>query len=150
MIRKVDGLPSVIDDRLLAIYKDGFAHVASVINQVECFFPDTANLLLDSYSEANGKLLKQIRAERTELEAEIKRFLARANSKLVYLHRLEQHLTSLQEEFEVIRREALEETEDSEAAGNDEGGEPINEKAQAVARRHPDQEAVDRNGQDAI
>lgn len=98
----------IVDERLLNIYKEGFSHISSAVDQVEFLWPKTANLLVEAYFETNNRLLEQIRSERFELEAEIKQFLARANSRLVYLVGLEQHLNQLQQEMTYVHREAIE------------------------------------------
>ncbi|BFH14054.1 hypothetical protein WJ0W_003584 [Paenibacillus melissococcoides] len=125
MSRTAEGF--IEDKRLLAMYKEGFSHVAGAVSQVECLKPETAQILVDAYSETNGRLLKQIRSERIALEAEIKQFLAQANSKLVYLVGLERHLSQLQEQLETIHHEAMENQEtapEEPSVTAIEGGEP--------------------------
>lgn len=111
----------ITDNRLLSIYKEGFSHISSAVDQVEFLWPKTADLLVGAYSETNARLLEQIRSERDELEAEIKRFLAKANSKLTYLANLESYLGQLQQDMERIYEEAKSEgTPEGTASEGDE------------------------------
>lgn len=109
------------DARLLSMYKEGFSHISSAVDRVEFLWPQTADLLVGAYCEVNTRLLEQIRDERDELEAEVKRFLAKANSKLVYLSNLEKHLSQLQQEMHSLYEEAK--TDEPSEAAVSEGGE---------------------------
>ncbi|MFD3260875.1 hypothetical protein ACE3MQ_19965 [Paenibacillus lentus] len=94
------------DARLLSIYKEGFTHVSSAVDEVKFLWPQTADTLVGAYEEINSRLLKQVMEERMNLEGEVKRFLAKSNSQLVYLANLEKHLRNLQQEMEGVYEEA--------------------------------------------
>lgn len=107
------------DPRLLTLYKEGFSHISSAVDEVKFLWPQTADMLVGAYAEINNRLLDQVIEERTNLEGEVKRFLARSNSQLVYLANLEQHLRNLQQEMEGLYEEARQVV--------DEGGESLEE-----------------------
>lgn len=140
MIRKKDGL--VEDELFLSLYKQGFSHIAEFVERVDTFTVESANVLAETYRETNNQLLKAVRQERENLKAEIKRFLIRANSKMAYLVRLEEHLQSLEENFEKASQMAFAE-EAEEHVG--ERGDHHEEQARTDADRQSDQEAPDRS-----
>ncbi|WP_018752644.1 hypothetical protein [Paenibacillus sanguinis] len=109
MIVKREQHNFVQDERLMSMYKEGFSHVSAIVDRVNFFSKESFGILTDSYRETNEQQLEQIREERIRLEIEIKYFLARANSKMVYLVKLEEHLQELQNQFDAISKEALEE-----------------------------------------
>lgn len=137
----------IADERLLSIYKGGFSHIASAVNQVQVLWPQTAELLVDAYAETNARLLEQVRDERIEVEAEIKRFLAQANSKLMYLANLEGYLEGLDKDIKRIYEEASAEGTPQGTAS--EGGEGLEEATTDTAGRR-DQKPSGRTEQDAV
>lgn len=108
MIVKKDGHNLIQDERLMSMYKEGFSHVSAIVDRLNFFSKESFGILTDSYKETNEQQLEQIRKERIQLEIEIKYFLARANSKMMYLVQLEEHLQQLQRNFNEISKEAME------------------------------------------
>ncbi|WP_018752210.1 hypothetical protein [Paenibacillus sanguinis] len=101
-----DPMQKITDIRLLSLYKEGFSHISSAVEEVEFLWPQTADTLVGAYGEINDRLLNQVREERMNLEAEVKRFLAKSNSQLVYLANLEKHLRDLQSNMQGLYEEA--------------------------------------------
>ncbi|GAC41289.1 hypothetical protein [Paenibacillus popilliae] len=114
MIVKKGGHNLVQDERVMSMYKEGFSHVSAIVDRLNFFSKESFSILSDSYRETNEQQLEQIRKERLQLEIEIKYFLARANSKMMYLVELEEHLQELQRQFDEISKEALEEPGEEE------------------------------------
>lgn len=117
MIRRKDGL--IEDEQFMSLYKQGFSHIAEFVERVDTFTTESANVLVDTYRETNNQQLKAVRQEREKLKNEIKRFLIRANSKMAYLVRLEEHLLWLEESFEKASQMAF--AEEPEEIGGERG-----------------------------
>ncbi|WP_018749820.1 hypothetical protein [Paenibacillus sanguinis] len=93
------------------LYKKGFAQISSFVEQVEEFAPETADIMIESLNETNRRLLQEVRAEKEELEEELKRFLARVNGKLSYLKSMENHLAEWENHFDTLKEGAANVTE---------------------------------------
>ncbi|PZM64827.1 hypothetical protein [Paenibacillus dendritiformis] len=108
------------------LYRKGFSQISTLAEQVEHIAPESADVMLGSLNETNRKLLKEVRAEKEELEHEIKHFLAMATGKLSYLKSMENHLVEWDTHFEDMKEGA---------AKIAEGGERLEEKTRTDADR---------------
>lgn len=133
MIVKREGHNLIQDERLMTMYKEGFSHISAVVDRLNFFSNESFSIMTDSYRETNEQQLEQVHQERLRLEIEIKYFLARANSKMMYLVKLEEHLQELQSQFDAISKEALEELDEE-----GEGGKRLETKTRTDSDRQGD------------
>jgi hypothetical protein len=105
-------LKKIKSEALLATYQTGFNHIEELVRGIKYLTPSSADIFLDAVLKANEEQLAHVRNQRTQLEIEIKKFLAYANSKMEYLAGLERYLLDQQAKAEQLAAEARQEEED--------------------------------------
>lgn len=100
-------MTKITNPKLLASYQTGFNHVEELIRGINHMSVNSAEIYFDAAKTANEEQLANVRAMRTQVEVEIKKFLAYANSKLDYYVGLEQYLVELQAKTEELAAEAM-------------------------------------------
>jgi hypothetical protein len=108
-------LKKVQSDALLTTYRTGFKHIEDLVHGIKYLTPSSADIFLDTIRKVNEEQLIHVREQRTQLEIEIKKFLAYANSKMEYLVELESFLLEQQTRIDQLAEEARKELDSQDA-----------------------------------
>ncbi|KFN07292.1 MULTISPECIES: hypothetical protein [Paenibacillus] len=99
---------------MLSAYKNGFQQIGEMVNGIDRFTRHSTGIFIETIIKANEEQLGNIQQQRTQLEIDIKEFLAYANSKMNYLNEVEAFLLEQKAKAERMAEEARKSLEEEQ------------------------------------